>query len=118
MYDQSLWRSKTIENLVENSNKLVKIQFQTEKAVKDARNILEYVEEVVLIPRELIGRNSIVFFCLPFSIVSFLGKVIGKKGHIIQEIVDKSGVVRVKIEGDSEQPAPRDDVNYPVSKNA
>ncbi len=31
--------------------------FQTEKAVKDARNILEYTEEVVSIPRELIGKK-------------------------------------------------------------
>ncbi|XP_063725051.1 RNA-binding protein FXR1-like isoform X2 [Symsagittifera roscoffensis] len=66
----------------------VVINGESEASIKKARAMLEFVEEPVMVPEELISR------------------VIGRNGRMLQEIVDKTQVIKIRIEDGAPPPPP------------
>ncbi|XP_001949559.2 fragile X mental retardation syndrome-related protein 1, partial [Acyrthosiphon pisum] len=81
-------RARKIEGItnieLDKNTGVFKIYGENKDAVMKARGILEFKEEFIQVPR------------------NFIEKVVGKNNSNIQDIVDKSRVIKVKIVGDDE----------------
>jgi fragile X mental retardation protein len=64
---------------IDDKSNMISIYAKTSEAAKQARQLLEVTKEHYLVPRKLVG------------------KIIGQKGRSIQDIVDKSQVLKIKI---------------------
>jgi len=64
---------------IDDENQMVHIYAETPEAAKKSRLLLEFTEEHYLVPRNLVGR------------------IIGQKGKSIQDIIDKSHVLKVRV---------------------
>ncbi|KAL7668510.1 hypothetical protein ACOME3_009208 [Neoechinorhynchus agilis] len=72
-----------VKHIQTDNDNTIRIFADTIDAAKRARSILEFSEEVIDIPKDKIPR------------------IIGRQGSLIQEMVDRSGVVKVTVEKDS-----------------
>ena len=75
-----------------------KIWFQTEKAVKEARAIMEYVEDVVTIPRDMIGKSQRTNIELHFNenLFFFKAKLSAKKVTSFKKSLIKVALFELK----------------------
>ncbi|CAG5105041.1 Oidioi.mRNA.OKI2018_I69.chr1.g1781.t2.cds [Oikopleura dioica] len=64
---------------IDDEQHAIHIYADNAEAAAEARHILEYTEEHYLVPRPLVGR------------------IIGQKGKSIQDIIDKSHVIKVRV---------------------
>ncbi|CBY21731.1 unnamed protein product [Oikopleura dioica] len=69
---------------IDDEQHAIHIYADNAQAAKEARHILEYTEEHYLVPRRLVGR------------------IIGQKGKSIQDIIDKSHVLKVRVLSDED----------------
>jgi len=80
----------------EDYSSMFRVRAETQEALAKAKERLEYTRDTVLIPRNLAG------------------KVIGKRGDIIQVILEKSKVNNVRVVGDEEAKQRNLDVSLQV----